>query len=159
MFRIKPVTFVVLLVLFVCVFNGGSVGLTQQITFEIRSFMTSEEFEATGLSKLSAEEIDSLNRWLTLYTLSIIELVESKQHNTTTAKSERVIESRIKGTFNGWDGDTIFELQNGQIWQQDSYAYKYHYAYSPKVTIYRVNSRYKMKVEGVSDEIYVKRLK
>jgi len=70
-----------------------------------------------------------------------------------------VIESRIDGTFEGWDGDTIFKLINGQIWQQAEYAYTYHYAYRPEVLIYRSGSGYKMKVEGVSREIRVKRLR
>ena len=35
------------------------------------------------------------------------------------------IESRIISEFNGWSGDSIFELQNGQIWKQDKYKYKY----------------------------------
>ena len=46
------------------------------------------------------------------------------------------IEGRIKGTFNGWSGQTEFELQNGRVWKQSSYAYWYHYAYAPEVIIY-----------------------
>jgi hypothetical protein len=75
------------------------------------------------------------------------------------APSPGVIETQINGEFTGWDGDTIFELTNGQIWQQDSYAYTYHYAYRPKVLIYYVGGRYKMTVEGVDGFIYVTRLK
>ena len=37
------------------------------------------------------------------------------------------IESRIDGQFEGWDGDTLFQLSNGQIWQQTQYAYTYRY--------------------------------
>ena len=70
-----------------------------------------------------------------------------------------VIESRIDGEFEGWDGDTIFKLVNGQIWQQDEYAYTYSYKYRPEVTIYRTSSGWKMKVEGESKEIAVKRIK
>lgn len=35
-------------------------------------------------------------------------------------KSERTesIRSRIPGEFLGWDGETIFELENGQVWRQ-----------------------------------------
>ncbi|MDR0881742.1 MAG: hypothetical protein LBP55_04270, partial [Candidatus Adiutrix sp.] len=33
------------------------------------------------------------------------------------------IESQIDGTFEGWSGETVFKLTNGQIWQQSSYAY------------------------------------
>ena len=76
--------------------------------------------------------------------------------NTTTSG---VIESKIDGNFNGWDGDTIFVLVNGQIWQQDSYSYTYHYSYRPNVIIYPSGGRYKMHVEGVDKDIYVKRLK
>ncbi|WP_158208130.1 cell wall-binding repeat-containing protein [Dehalobacter restrictus] len=70
-----------------------------------------------------------------------------------------VVESRIDGKFTGWTGDTLFKLQNGQIWQQSSYAYTYHYAYAPEVTIYKSGSVYKMKVDGVDQTINVVRLK
>ncbi len=73
--------------------------------------------------------------------------------------SGRVIESRIDGTFNGWSGDTIFKLTNGQIWQQSSYGYRYRYAYRPEVLIYPTSGGYKMKVDGMDDAIFVKRLR
>lgn len=73
--------------------------------------------------------------------------------------SQGAIESQIDGTFSGWDGDTIFPLINGQIWQQASYAYRYHYAYRPKVIIYRADTGYKMKVDGIDDALPVKRIK
>lgn len=69
------------------------------------------------------------------------------------------VESSIDGEFNGWTGETIFKLQNGQIWEQSSYAYWYHYAYSPKVLIYKSGSVYKMKVDGVDSTINVTRIK
>lgn len=75
-----------------------------------------------------------------------------------TTDSE-VIQSTIDGTFEGWDGDTLFPLTNGQIWQQAEYNYHYHYAYRPKVTIHKISSGWKMKVEGVDKEIKVKRIK
>lgn len=70
-----------------------------------------------------------------------------------------VVESRIDGEFKGWDGETLFKLQNGQIWQQSSYAYTYHYAYSPGVLIYPSGGGYKMRVDGVDKVISVRRLK
>lgn len=69
------------------------------------------------------------------------------------------IESQIDGTFEGWSGETVFKLTNEQIWQQSSYAYTYHYAYRPEVLIYSDGGGCKMKVDGVSDSISVKRLK
>lgn len=70
-----------------------------------------------------------------------------------------MIETQIAGDFSGWDGETIFELANGQIWQQTQYAYTYHYAYRPKVIIFKSGSGYKMQVEGVESKIGVTRLK
>lgn len=70
-----------------------------------------------------------------------------------------VIESQIDGEFEGWTGETIFSLTNGQVWQQSSYAYTYHYAYRPKVLIFKSGSQYKMRVEGVDSEITVIQLK
>ena len=73
--------------------------------------------------------------------------------------SASVIESRIDGDFEGWEGETIFKLMNGQIWQQSDYKYNYRYAFMPEVLIYRSGGGYKMKVDGISDSIRVIRLK
>lgn len=69
-----------------------------------------------------------------------------------------VYETQIDGTFEGWDGDTIFKMMDGSIWQQASYDYTYHYAYMPKVIIYNKGGATYMKVEDVDDTIQVKRL-
>jgi len=73
--------------------------------------------------------------------------------------SNNLIQSSIDGDFEGWDGDTIFKLMNGQIWQQVSYSYTYHYAYMPRVQIYKSANGYKMIVDGVDKTISVKRLR
>lgn len=70
-----------------------------------------------------------------------------------------VIESRINGIFEGWDGDTVFSLMNGQIWQQSSFGVVLRLTMSPKVTIYPSYGRYQMHVEGVDQNIYVIRLR
>jgi hypothetical protein len=75
----------------------------------------------------------------------------------TTATAD-VIESKIDGDFEGWDGDTIFKLQNGQIWQQSSYHYIYRYRFSPKVLIYKSGSSYHLRVDGIERTIQVRRL-
>jgi len=67
------------------------------------------------------------------------------------------IKSKIVNDFNGWSGDTIFELQNGQIWKQDRYKYKYFYAYQPTAIIIKIGSHYIMTVKGKS--IRVKKIK
>ncbi len=67
--------------------------------------------------------------------------------------SGSVVESRIDGEFQGWDGDTVFRLLNGQIWTQASYSYSYHDAYDPQVLIYPSNGGWRMRVDGVSQTI------
>jgi hypothetical protein len=69
------------------------------------------------------------------------------------------LKTNIDGAFNGWEGDTIFQMMDGSIWKQSSYDYTYHYAYNPEVLIYRKNGGYHMRVKGVDDEIMVTRLK
>jgi hypothetical protein len=66
------------------------------------------------------------------------------------------IESRIDGEFEGWEGETIVKLMNGQIWLQTEYHY--HYAYMPEVLIYSSGSGYKMKVDGVNRAVGVRRI-
>jgi hypothetical protein len=70
-----------------------------------------------------------------------------------------VIESQVDGDFNGWEGETIVKLVNGQIWEQSEYHYEYHYAFMPDVLIYRSSGGFKMKIEGLDDAVGVKRLK
>ena len=142
-------TWVVLAILF------PPAGLTAQSPSappaDIRQLMSASQFEAAGLRKLSDSEIQALNSWLSGFA---VKLLAAPDERSTAA----VIESQIDGEFQGWDGETIFKLLNGQIWQQSSYQYHYHYAYMPKVTIYRTDGGYKMKVDGVDQTIYVKRI-
>lgn len=60
------------------------------------------------------------------------------------------IKSKILSDFKGWTGDTIFELQNGQIWKQAQYEYKYFYAYRPDAMVVKIGSHYVMTVNGKS---------
>jgi hypothetical protein len=70
-----------------------------------------------------------------------------------------VIEARVEGNFEGWSGETIVKLMNGQIWQQTEYYYEYHYAFMPDVVIYKSGSGYKMSIKGVGKAVGVKRLR
>lgn len=69
------------------------------------------------------------------------------------------IESAITGEVEGWDGETIFKLDNGQIWQQAEYDYTYFYEYHPDVTIYQTSAGCRMKVEDEEETVLVKRIK
>jgi hypothetical protein len=122
----------------------------------IEELMTAAEFRASGLSKLTPTELTALNTWLSRFARAVTQV---SNNAPAAAETPSVIESRIDGEFQGWEGETIFKLQNGQIWQQSTYAYKYSYKYSPKVVIYRSAAGYRMQVEGVDGTIGVRRLR
>lgn len=84
--------------------------------------------------------------------------LESDSKSVPVKRTSNVIQSTINGVFNGWSGHTQFELVNGQIWEQSEYAYSYHYAYRPQVTIYNDGYGYRLSVDGVSDSISVRRI-
>ena len=64
-------------------------------------------------------------------------------------------ESHVRGEWKGWDGKTVVELDNGQVWQQEEYHCEYHYHYRPSVMI----DDNQMHVEGMSKPIRVRRLR
>ena len=104
--------------------------------------------------------------WLNRYTAHVIQVVGTSEQSAPATESDTssglctpAIESAISGEFNGWEGETIFKLNNGQIWQQAEYDYMYSYSYSPDVTIYSTKSGCRMKIEDEDETILVKRLK
>ena len=126
----------------------------------VPQLMNPETFKELGLDKLSPEAAKKLDEWLS----NVVEKaynrgISDRAGRAGATKGQDVIESRIAGAFEGWDGETVFKLINGQIWQQSSYAYHYSYSYRPEVLIYRSGGGYKMRVEGVGDYIYVQRVK
>ena len=125
-------------------------GLERDIV-SLRVLMTSGEFGAAGLGKLSSDELRSLDRWVSGFAF---DLLRARRGGCSPA-----IESTIDGTFEGWSGDTIFKLTNGQIWQQASYDYEYEYEYRPDVIIFPSSGRCKMLVEGMDETLEVRQLR
>lgn len=87
--------------------------------------------------------------------LNVQSLSSSGSSRTSSAG---IVESQIDGDFNGWEGETIYKLMNGQIWQQASFTYTYSYSFMPKVIIYQDGSRYFMQV-GDTKAVHVRRLR
>lgn len=84
--------------------------------------------------------------------------IETLDEPLICRKLDNVVETQIQGQFNGWNGETIFKMLNGQIWQQASLGIHHHYIYSPKVLIYEVNGSWIMKVAEVDQTLQVKKL-
>jgi len=64
----------------------------------------------------------------------------------------------IDGAFEGWRGQTIVKLTNGQVWQQAEYKYEYRYAYRPDVTMSGSSGLATMHVAGMNP-VRVRRLR
>ncbi|MBN2463855.1 MAG: hypothetical protein JXB43_09700 [Dehalococcoidia bacterium] len=124
-------------------------------------------YEASGVIEPADDKAREWLYYIQRRTTTRIEDKETTPTPTIIASSApavspaglQAIESRIDGEFQGWDGETIFRLMNGQIWQQAEYSYLYHYAYMPRVTIFSVSGGYKMQVEGINKAIRVQRLR
>jgi hypothetical protein len=69
------------------------------------------------------------------------------------------ITSRIIGEFSGWNGRTVFELENGQVWQQSSNGLLIVKLTNPRVTIKKATFSYKLSVEGYNASVSVRRVK
>ena len=75
-----------------------------------------------------------------------------------TVKRDSSIQSRIDGDFSGWEGESIYRLQNGQIWQQAEYKYRYTYRYAPGVIIIQHGGSFFMQVDGDSEAVRVRKI-
>jgi len=122
--------------------------------------------QAMGLHKLTQAEKQELHKHIEILLIAAAQAVAQQitppppiQPDSSAATSHSsVIESKIDGKFEGWEGETIVKLMNGQIWQQTEYYYHYHYAFMPEVLIYKSGGGWKMKVEGIDRAVGVQQI-
>ncbi len=79
--------------------------------------------------------------------------VDGQSEIVPVREIDGVIESKISGEFKGWEGETVYELLNGQVWQQSQYKYVYKYAYMPDALIYNPGGGDMMQVAGTSARV------
>ncbi len=83
----------------------------------IKSLMTAEELETSGVNDLSRRQIDALNTWLVRYTANEAPVLQLENEEVLEVVQQGMT-SRILGEFNGWSGKTRFVLENGQVFEQ-----------------------------------------
>lgn len=145
----------------------------------LKKHMGTEIYEQAGLSKLTEAEREVLVDWLEGNGVRGSENTEQTAREMPQGEdafgleslTKRVaqlfqsegperIKSRVKGTFNGWDGDTTFRLTNGQVWQQMDDDRFYVHKEEPTVVIRRAAlGSYLLSVEGYGSSVRVRRLK
>lgn len=178
---------------------------------DVRDAMTASQFHATGLDKLTPQELAAFNAWLATYrapspiaasndgsaqlpvpgvpsSAASLPSAQPDQHATgmlvntpaspTPAPSaasvtnkfgqemlspeergepER-IESRILGTFKGWNGRAVFKLENGQVWQQTDTGTYDVTLQDPQVVIKHLGLGYLLTLPGHGATVFVRRI-
>ena len=113
--------------------------------------MSGKEFTATGLDKLTPEELEALNNWIRNHSIATLDQPKGGNYgvagdvdedergfkNKDDSKEDKSpINSRIKGSFTGWTGHTVFTLENGMIWEQtDKEKFYTKSVQNPEITI------------------------
>ncbi|MDX2109501.1 MAG: hypothetical protein SFY80_04590 [Verrucomicrobiota bacterium] len=154
---------------------------------DIRKLMPAEQQTAAGIDQLKPEQIAVLNAWLDTHftqteakTQAVVqqkveERIAEEKKKIEVEKSEEArsffglnvfksedlqqIESRVVGDCFGWDGDTIFVLENGQIWRQRLQASYYKKMKNPAVKLEKRALGYWLTLKDTGASCPVKRVK
>ncbi len=139
----------------------------QQGFSTIEERMTGKEFTDAGLDKLSAAELATLNEWLRSHSVATLANENQEysdvrgfenQHMASLDGSDVV--SRIKGEFSGWSGNTVFELENGMVWEQTEASTFHVPATTSAVAVIEkgVFNSWRLRIEGYNRDVRVKRV-
>jgi hypothetical protein len=140
--------------------------------------MTGKEFTTAGLDKLTPDELAALNAWIRRNSLATLAAPASAatagaattvtetagdQRGFRTEKEEEdrsTITSRIVGKFSGWDGQTVFKLENGMIWEQSDNDKFYIREVENPVAIIEpgIFGTWRLQIEGYNSKCRVKRI-
>lgn len=125
----------------------------------LNRMMSAEEFKQAGLGKLNPEELERLDRWLLQFLVHDSAMVV-KSDETIRELQKQPIRHRIAGHFRGWDGKTIFTLDNGEIWRQRVPSRYFVSLENPEVEISRNPlGYYELKVVETDRRVGVTRIK
>ena len=103
----------------------------------IQRLMSSGEFAAAGLDRLTDAELAALDAWLLRYTAGEAEMLQRTNAEVREAAETVQITSRLQAPFAGWDGNTLLRLENGQVWRQRQPGRYRHTGDDLEVTIRR----------------------
>lgn len=138
--------------------------------------MTGKEFTAAGLDRLTERELAVLNDWIRRHSLATLDTPTSSSPvvaadvsegedlrglKTKSKEKDRTpITSRIVGPFRGWDGKTVFKLENGMIWEQADKDKFYIREVENPVAIIEPGmfGTWHLHIEGYSSECRVERI-
>ncbi|MEO8809545.1 MAG: hypothetical protein ABI386_04795 [Rhodanobacter sp.] len=93
--------------------------MAQQPSTGLQQRMSSAEFKAAGLDKLSPQELQHLDHWLRTHAKVTTKVVDSsgKPVFNEGGKAHDTVKTRIVGPFNGWSKGQSFTMANTQQWE------------------------------------------
>jgi len=71
---------------------------------------------------------------------------------------QKYLESYITDEFEGWDGDTVYELDDGSEWELVSYTYSYSYSYRPRAIVWQDGCKFFLEVQNMRDKQEVRKV-
>lgn len=159
----KNFPIIVLLFLALCVLSPIQAWAQGAEFRGVEKAMSPQEYDAAGLQKLTAEERARLDEFIRRFVSSSNQVAAEKA--VDRAVKERkvtppdIIQSRIVGPFTGFNGSTVFTLENGQRWRQSQPDSRYFpKVESPPVIIVKDTIGYRMYIAGGGD-VRVSRLR
>jgi hypothetical protein len=172
------------LLLLVGCFACGVLSAAEEGFSSLEEQMTGKEFSEAGLDRLSQAELDALNGWIRRHSLATLATPASASASASASGSASTaaaavedsaedrrgfkdfegdrtpITSRIVGNFSGWDGQTVFQLENGMIWAQSDKDKFYVKELENPVAVIEPGlfGSWKLHIEGHDSECRVERL-
>lgn len=127
----------------------------------VKNLMTAEDFSASGLEKLSDAERAHLSEWVARYREGALVGPAVPKTPSQRAEEKKIeIAAKVVPKFVGWSGKTIFQLDNGQIWEQ-RIAGKLHYSGEDSTVVISANmlGKYVLTHEATGRSVGVKLIK
>ena len=122
----------------------------------VEKAMSPQDYDAAGLQKLTSEERARLDEFIRRFVASSNQVAGEKAVDRAVKERKvtppEVIQSRIVGPFTGYKSDTVFTLENGQVWRQSQPGSRYFpVVESPPVLIVKGTIGYRMYIAGGGD--------
>lgn len=148
----------------------SAAGAAQQPFSTVEEQMTGKEFNAAGLEKLTPDELSALNEWIRGRSLATLDAAKPAATGSGDDRGFDIqkmqdqdrtpITSSLVGEFTGWDGQTVFKLDNGMIWEQADKDNFYIRAVQKPVVHIKPGAfkTWKLSIEGYSSSCKVKRI-
>lgn len=124
--------------------------------FAVYYFMETRKLKRTidehiKVFQIVREELDRKN--------AEIEILNRAKLESTGESGEDITSLTIIGEFLGWNGNTVFNLSDGSVWQQAKHDVLFFRALNPEVQITNSGGSFFLQVKGVDRKIMVRKIK